>query len=102
MSIGGTNKTRHAGDDLIKRLRMIHEWKVGKEAADRIEALTAENAQLRDAVYIDDLTVTLQGEDRVAAIEGLGRALDLLRADMIDEAKASLRATLAKMKGEKG
>jgi hypothetical protein len=70
--------------------------------ADRIEALTAENARLRDAVYIDDLTVTLQGEDRAAAIEGIGRALDLLRADMVDEAKASLRATLAKMKGEKG
>lgn len=66
----------------------------------RIEALTAENAQLRDAVYIDDLTVTLQGKDRAAAIEGLGRALDLLRADMVDEAKASLRATLAEMKGE--
>jgi|688.fasta_scaffold1640381_2 hypothetical protein len=69
---------------------------------DRIEALTAENARLRDAVYIDDLTVTLQGEDRAAAIEGIGRALDLLRADMVDEAKASLRATIAKMKGEKG
>ena len=68
---------------------------------DRIKALTAENKRLRDAVYIDDLTVTLQGEDRAAAIEGFGRALDLLRADMIDETKASLRATLAKMKGEK-
>lgn len=94
-------------EELVKRLRNAKATQdfrhtLEDEAADRIEALSAENAQLRDAVYIDDLTVTLQGEDRAAAIEGLGRALDLLRADMIDEAKASLRATLAKMKGEKG
>ncbi len=70
-----------------------------EEAADRIEALTAENKMLRDAVYIDDLTVTMQASDRSKAIEGIGRALDLLNADMVVEAKTCLRATLAEIKG---
>ena len=64
------------------------------------EALMAENKMLRDAVYIDDLTVTMQARDRSKAIEGIGRALDLLNADMIVEAKIGLRATLAEIKGK--
>ena len=71
-----------------------------EKSADRIEALTAENKMLRDAVYIDDLTVTMQASDRSKAIEGIGRALDLLNADMVVEAKSALRATLAEIKGE--
>jgi|GEM_PF-4425307 len=53
--------------------------------ADRIEELEAENARLRDAVYIDDLTVTLQGKDRAAAITGMERALDLILAKLKGE-----------------
>lgn len=66
----------------------------------RIEELIAENKMLRDAVYIDDLTVTMQASDRSKAIEGIGRALDLLNADMVAEAKAGLRTTLAEIKGK--
>lgn len=34
--------------DLVKRLRMIHEWKLGGQAANRIEQLEAENKRLGD------------------------------------------------------
>ena len=33
-------------EELIARLRMIHEWKVGNAAADRIEALVRESAEM--------------------------------------------------------
>lgn len=66
------------------------------------EALTAENKMLRGAVYIDDLTVTMQARDRSKAIEGIGRALDLLNADMVVEAKIGLRAALAEIKRSRG
>jgi hypothetical protein len=67
----------------------------------RIQELHDENARLRDAVYIDDLTVTLQGKDRAVAIAGMERALDLINADLTQEAKVALRTTLAELKGEK-
>ena len=87
-------------EELIARLRNYGHVGTVLEAADRIEALTAENKMLRGAVYIDDLTVTMQARDRSKAIEGIGRALDLLNADMVVEAKIGLRATLAEIKGE--
>ena len=67
----------------------------------RIQELHDENARLRDAVYIDDLTVTLQGKDRAVAIAGMERALDLINADLTQEAKVALRTTLEELKGEK-
>ena len=66
----------------------------------RIQELHDENARLRDAVYIDDLTVTLQGKDRAVAIAGMERALDLINADLTQEAKSALRTTLAELKGD--
>ena len=66
----------------------------------RIQELHDENARLRDAVYIDDLTVTLQGKDRAVAISGVERALDLINADLTQEAKVALRTTLAELKGD--
>lgn len=106
-------------DDLVWRLREVsfekhHEaWgrldggqdltigaMLAEQAADRIEELEAENKLLRDAVYIDDLTVTMQASDRSKAIATIGRALDLLGADMLGEAKTTLRTTLAELTGE--
>ena len=69
--------------------------------ADHIEKLEAENKLLRDAVYIDDLTVTMQASDRSKAIATIGRALDLLGANMLGEAKTTLRTTLAELTGDK-
>jgi hypothetical protein len=69
-------------------------------AADRIEELEDENRLLRDAVYIDDLTVTMQANDRSKAMTVIGRALGFLDADMPTEAKTALRTTLAELKGE--
>jgi hypothetical protein len=90
-------------DDIKSQLRKAFEWSndpMLEQAADRIAELEAENKTLRDALYIDDLTVTLQGKDRAAAITGMERALDLINADLTQEAKASLRTTLAELKGE--
>ena len=71
-----------------------------KEAEAYAEELEAENRLLRDAVYIDDLTVTMQANDKTKALAGVGRALGFLDANMPEEAKAALRATLAELKGE--
>lgn len=65
--------------------------------ADRIEELEAENRLLRDAVYIDDRTVTMQANDRSKAMTAIRRALDFLNADMPTEAKTALRTTLAEL-----
>ena len=70
-----------------------------KETADRIEELEADNRLLRDAVYIDDLTVSLQADDRSKAMAAMKRALDFLNADMPTEAKAALRSTIAELTG---
>ena len=70
-----------------------------KRAADRIEELEADNRLLRDAVYIDDLTVSLQADDRSKAMAAMKRALDFLNADMPTEAKAALRSTIAELTG---
>ena len=69
--------------------------------SDRIEELEAENRLLRDAVYIDDLTVTMQANDRSKAMAAIRRALDFLNADMPTEAKTALRTTLAELTGGK-
>ena len=37
-------------EDLIARLRMIHEWVIGKEAANRMATLVADVARLREAL----------------------------------------------------
>ena len=71
------------------------------DMADRIEELEAENRLLRDAVYIDDLTVTMQADDRSKALAAIGRALGFLDADMTAEAKAALRTTIAELTGGK-
>lgn len=68
-------------------------------AVKRIEELEAENTKLREAVYIDDLTVTMLVNDKKKAIATIGRALDFLNADMPTEAKTALRATLAELTG---
>ena len=65
----------------------------------RIEELEAENRLLRDAVYIDDLTVSMQAEDRTKALAAIGRALGFLNANMPAEAMAALRTTLAELTG---
>ena len=70
-------------------------------AVKRIEELEAENIKLREAVYIDDLTVTMLVSDKKKAMAAMGRALDFLNADMPDEAKAALRSTLAELTGGK-
>jgi hypothetical protein len=97
-------------DDLKQRLRsprnIFYEYAVDdgaflREAADRIEELEAENRLLRDAVYIDDLTVTMQANDRSKALAVIGRALDFLAADMPSEAKTALRTILAELTGGK-
>ena len=91
-------------DDLKIRLRDVAEFEglmVAEEAADRIEELGAENIKLREAVYIDDLTVTMLANDKKKALAGIGRALDFLNADMPTEAKAALRSTLAELTGGK-
>ena len=75
--------------------------KVIEALADRIEELEAENRLFRDAVYIDDLTVTMQADDRSKAMVAMKRALDFLNADMPTEAKTALRATLAELTGGK-
>ena len=72
-----------------------------EQAADRIEELEAENRLLRDAVYIDDLTVTMQANDRSKALAGIRRALCFLNADMPTEAKTALCTTLAELTGDK-
>ena len=72
-----------------------------KVVSDRIEELEAENRLLQDAVYIDDLTVTMQANDKTKALAGVGRALGFLDANMPEEAKAALRATLAELTGGK-
>ena len=98
---------RNLDDDLVKRLRdpafgtERTERNLMDKAADRIEELEAENKLLRDAVYIDDLTVTMQANDRAKAVAGIGRALGFLDADMPTEAKTALRATLAELEGGK-
>ena len=99
-------------EDLVKRLRRVSmdlgipstttlDSKVVAQAADRIEELKAENRLLQDAVYIDDLTVTMQAHDRSMAMAAMRRALDFLNADMPTEAKTALRATLAELTGGK-
>ena len=102
-------------DDLVKRLMMRlqeiydrpHDFSNGQKseaaglARDSIEELGAENIKLREAVYIDDLTVTMLVNDKKKALEGVGRALDFLGADMPNEAKAALRSTLAELTGGK-
>ena len=100
-------------DDLVKRLRtswdadrsiisQTDNWmRERQEASDRIEELEAENRLLRDAVYIDDLTVTMQADDRSKAMVAMKRALDFLNADMPTEAKTALRTTLAELTGGK-
>ena len=104
-------------DDLVKRLRDTPNWmregfqdwkdnmrtydRAPFEAADRIEELEAENRLFRDAVYIDDLTVTMQADDRSKAMVAMKRALDFLNADMPTEAKTALRTTLAELTGGK-
>ena len=75
-----------------------YEW---NSRADRIEELEAENRLLRDAVYIDDRTVTMQANDRSKAMTAIRRALDFLNADMPTEAKTALRTTLAELTGGK-
>ena len=72
-----------------------------KVVSDRIEELEAENRLLRDAVYIDDLTVTMQADDRSKAMVAMKRALDFLNADMPTEAKTALRTTLSELRGGK-
>ena len=72
-----------------------------KEAEAYAEELEAENRLLRDAVYIDDLTVTMQANDRSKAVTVIGRALGFLDADMPTEAKTALRTTLAELTGGK-
>jgi len=81
-------------EELIERLRGDHPDYLTAAAADRIEALVSENKMLRDAVYIDDLTVTMQASDRSKVMRAIGRALDFLNADMLVEAKTTLRAAL--------
>jgi hypothetical protein len=90
-------------DDLVKRLRVDDPWCQPKcnDAADRIEALEAENELLRSAVYIDDLTVTMQANDKTRALAGAGRALGFLDANMPEEARVALRTTLAELTGGK-
>ena len=79
-------------EELIARLRMIHEWKIGKIAADRIEELKAE----RDAL-IHDLGRLKQSEtdaiNRAEAAEAkLAKAVCVIeaetRAKVIEEAQA--------------
>jgi len=56
-----------------------------KEAADMLEALAAEVATLRSAVYIDDLTVTGLADDKNAwkdRAEALAAERDALRAEV--------------------
>jgi hypothetical protein len=78
------------------------EWKHHCKAAEAKLAKTVEeNKLLRDAVYIDDLTVTMQANDKSTALAGIGRALGFLDADMPVEAKTALRTTLAELKGQK-
>jgi len=43
----------------------------------------------------------LQGKDRAVAIAGMERALDLINADLTQEAKVALRTTLAELTGGK-
>ena len=96
-------------DDLVKRARhnalsdMPHYASVEliEALADRIEELGAENIKFREAVYIDDLTVTMLANDKKKSLAGIGRALDFLNADMPNEAKAALRSTLAELTGGK-
>ena len=86
--------------ELIARLRSLKGLGWSNKAADRVEALEAESKLLRDAVYIDDLTVTMLANDRSKAAAGIERALGFLNADMPTEAKTALRTTLAEIKGE--
>lgn len=69
-------------DDLVKRLRdfdpHLHEWEVVDEAADRIEALTAERDSLRD--YIDRYSYA-------------DIAAEVVRAEKAEADNAQLRAT---------
>ena len=88
-------------DDLVKQLRDDSGDWLTDLAADRIEELEAENRLFRDAVYIDDLTVTMQADDRSKAMVAMKRALDFLNADMPTEAKTALRTTLAELTGGK-
>ncbi len=65
----------------------------------RLAKVVEENKLLRDAVYIDDLTVTMQANDKSTALAGIGKALCFLDADMPVEAKTALHTTLAELKG---
>lgn len=66
-------------EELCKALRMIHEWKIGKEAADRIEALVRE----RNALF---LRATLAEEWRDYD-KGRAEAAEALIADCADYMK---------------
>ena len=74
---------------------------IAKPLIDRIEELEAENRLLQDAIYIDDLTVSMQADDRTKALAAIGRALGFLNANMPAEAMAALRTTLAELVGGK-
>lgn len=81
--------------DLIEKLRMIHEWKIGNEAADRIEAQAARIAELEAALAAERSRmmawcskrqkITRLNWERAARKALAGDVLELRnRIDMID------------------
>ena len=59
----------------------------------RIAELETENSQLRDAVYIDDLTVTLQAQDKATFLERIAELeakLATARVDAVEDVVAEI------------
>jgi len=70
-------------EELIARLRITAEWVIGKEAADRIEALLAERDHLRKRKDVMSDGWKISDDARIAAEAQLGvvvKVFDLIKA----------------------
>ena len=67
----------------------------------RIAELEAENSQLRDAVYIDDLTVTLQAQDKATFLERIAELEAKLATARADAWEMAIGAILYNKIGPK-
>lgn len=89
--------TAMTDEELIARLRMIHEWKIGKEAAERIEALTEQlTAAQHDAEEAEAYAEEL--EQRLAKAQGALHQIAGKKGYAYDPWGIA-RATLAEIKG---
>ena len=67
----------------------------------RIAELETENSQLRDAVYIDDLTVTLQAQDKATFLERIAELEAKLATARADAWEMAIGAILYNKIGPK-